>query len=214
MNYTRRQIIQTLVKAGRMTEEEAKAEKHDSEVPETLLYAAGFFRSTLQKIQRTIPLPKAKMDPILKLEVEEISFKDFAKFIITEQQDMDDDAPEMTLSDNLATITTHPTDNPDLEPWPEAFRKYIKLTQAEKEKWKDQVVFYPLPLAAFYEESSPQDRQEFRQRATEASKKWRTPDTNIARIYPTTQEWKEGLVMAMINDQDELLPSMQAHEAN
>ena len=48
----------------------------------------------------------------------------------------------------------------------------------------------------------------------EAARKWRTPDTPIACVYPSASEWKEGLMISKIHNADIMEDTMQIHAAN
>ena len=88
-------------------------------------------------------------------------------------------------------------------PWSKALENYHKASAEEQSDWPDQDTIYPLPLDAYARESTSEVRSEIKQHAMEALRKWRSPSTPLARIYPSERDWKEGLMIPQLGNKED-----------
>ena len=180
---------------------------------EAFLWMSALFSNTIKRIHQEIPLPDEMLKEYLKYDIPEISIIDFTRQAAEEDQKRNIDYSLSILEENDLIISHYKKPKP-LKPWPKALEEYNKSTEEQKNNWKETFTFYPFPLDDFYQNTTKEAIEEFKLQALEASKKWRTPDTPIARVYPTSDQWKEGLIISRINDIDIMTESMEVHTAN
>ena len=89
--------------------------------------------------------------------------------------------------------------------WKKALEGYHKASANELADWPDSNAMYPLPLDAYTRESTPEVRSEIKQYAMEALWNWRLLGTPLARIYPSERDWKEGLMISLLQKKDNLM---------
>ena len=77
----------------------------------------------------------------------------------------------------------------ELGPWPEALELYRERGRNDPNDNSSITVWYPYPLAALAKEKHAAIRETMKEHALEAQRKWRTPYTNIPRIYPSEKDW-------------------------
>ena len=109
-----------------------------------------------------------------------------------------------SMTPGLACLWNRKTKSSIL-PWNKALEIYHKASAKEQLDWPDQDTIYPLPLDAYTRESTPEVRSEIKQHAIEALRKWRSPGTPLARIYPSERDWKEGLMISHLGKKDDLI---------
>ena len=90
----------------------------------------------------------------------------------------------------------------------DTFEEFNSLTPEERENWKQEEAFYIFPISTLEKESTPEARAYFKKAALEAARKWRSPGTILPRIYPTEEEFKEGFVLTVFQQDNEFFPQV------
>ena len=211
-NFVRKETKKLLLRSKKATESQLNSPTEDVG-PEAILWMSALFGNTIRRIHQETPLTNERIKEHLKYDIPEISVIDFTKHAAEVDQKRELDYSILISEENDMIISYYKKPKP-LKPWPTALEQYNKSTEEQKDSWKETLTFYPFPLDDFHLNTTKEAIEEFKLRALEASKKWRTPDTPIARVYPTSDQWKEGLIISRLNDIDIMTESMEVHTAN
>lgn len=185
----------------------------NSDDPVPQLWMSAVFGKTIRRIEQIIPLPEGKLNKLLD-DIPKITITQFTGFTLKKENDHKDQPFTITISEDLTCITTHSKKPKPVLPWAEALLKYSTLKDKEKDEWEDTRIYYPYPLAEFTTLTPLKAQREFKLQAQEAANKWRTKFSPIAQIYPTSDEWKEGIIISKANDNDMYEPSIETQVAN
>lgn len=132
---------------------------------------SAVFRKTLRKIEQVTPLPEGKLNSFLD-DVPETTITQFTRHALQKENENKNQPFIITMSDDLASITSHSKKLKPILPWPEALQKYSVLKDGQKDNWEESQIFYPYPLGEFATLAPKEAQREFQLRAQEAVNKW------------------------------------------
>jgi len=100
--------------------------------------------------------------------------------------------------------------NQEIKPFEEQLNRYLSLLKEDRHKWPDSEVFYPYTISSIDTMAIDDTMEEFRNMAIEGNRRWRSPGTLLPKIYPTSTNWKEAMVIDILNETFLVLASLPA----
>ena len=83
-------------------------------------------------------------------------------------------------------------------PWSEVLDNYKNHSELELSIWTEQDIFYPMLISAYMEDPDLKVRNTIKKEVWDALQKWRTPGVTLLHIYPTKEDWKEGIAFLLL----------------